>query len=134
MPKTKQQKRQVLVGKCRVCQGNFETTRKDAKTCSNGCRQALHQRELLKRVRSYGITSSEELKAGIVQVLPKMVTRYDKSGQAWIDFDWTTIPLRQRDLMELYSAAEGITIDNLERDFEQTIMAKMGIEIDQTRV
>ena len=134
MPKTKQPKqRKVLVNKCRVCQGNFESTRKDAKTCSNGCRQALHKRDLAKRITTYGITTVGELKAGIVDVLPKMATHYGTDGQLWADFDWSPIPQRQKDLMELYARGEGISVDTLQRDFEQTIMAKIGIEIDQTR-
>ena len=77
MPKTKLRKpRRVLLGKCRVCQGNFETTTKAAKTCSNACRQGLHRRELAKRLTTYAITTDEELKAGIVEVLPRMATRY----------------------------------------------------------
>ena len=132
MPKTKQPKqRKVLVNKCRVCQGNFESTRKDAKTCSNGCRQALHQQELRKRLITYSITTPEELKAGIVEVLPKMATRYDSAGQLWVDFDWTTIPQRQKDLMELYAVAESISVDTLQRNFEQILLERMGVEIDQ---
>ena len=132
MPKTKQRK--ILVGKCRVCQGNFETTRPDSKTCSNNCRQKLHQQELAKRIRTYAITTPEELKAGIVEVLPKMATRYDSAGQLWVDFDWTPIPQRQKDLMELYAVAESISVDTLQRNFEQTIVENLGIEIDQTRL
>ena len=122
-------KRKVLVGKCRVCQGNFETTRKDSKTCSNGCRQALHQQKLLKRVLSYGISTIGELKAGIVEVLPKMVSRYDKDGQLWIDFDWGLIPQRQKDLMEAYALAEGVSVDTLQQDFSKTILDNLGLEI-----
>lgn len=129
MVKTKQRK--ILVGKCRVCQGNFETTRKDSKTCGVNCRQKLYQRELAKRIRSYSITTPEELKAGIVEVLPKMATRYDSAGQLWVDFDWTTIPQRQKDLMELYAVAESISVDTLQRNFEQILLERMGVEIDQ---
>ena len=126
MPKTKQPKqRKVLVNKCRVCQGNFESTRKDAKTCSNGCRQALHQQELRKRLITYSITTREEFKEGMVEVLPKMATRYDSAGELWVDFDWTAIPQRQKDLMEAYALAEGISVDTLQRDFEQTILERM---------
>ena len=131
MPRTKRPTRQVLTGKCCVCQGNFETSRQDAKTCSNLCRQKLHRQELLRRLTSYAITTDEELKAGIVEVLPRMATRYGTDGQAWIDFDWTTIPQRQKDLMEVYALAEGISVDTLQRDFEQTLMAKLGVEVDQ---
>ena len=122
--------RKILIGKCRICQGNFETTTKAAKTCSNACRQALHRQELAKRLTSYAITTDEELKAGIVEVLPRMATRYGTDGQAWIDFDWTTIPQRQKDLMELYANAEGISVDTLQRDFEATLMSKLGVEVD----
>ena len=123
MVKTK--RRKVLVNKCRVCQGNFETTRKDSKTCGVNCRQKLYQRELAQRITTYAITTPEQLKAGIVEVLPKMATRYDSAGELWIDFDWTAIPQRQRDLMEIYARTEGITVDTLQRDFEQTILERM---------
>ena len=132
MPKTKQRK--VTLNKCPICQKTFESHRNDAKTCSVGCRQALHQQELAKRIISYGISTVGELKAGIVDVLPKMDTRYGSDGQRWVDFDWTPIPQKQKDLMELYALAEGISVDTLQRDFEQTIMERIGIEIDQDRL
>ena len=119
MPKVKRPNRQALIGKCIICQGNFETTRRDAKTCSHRCREELHRRELLRRLTSYGITTVGELKVGITGVLPKMATRYGSDGQQWIDFDWTAIPQRQKDLMEAYALAEGISVDTLQRDFEQ---------------
>ena len=60
-----------------------------------------------------------------------MATRYGSDGQAWIDFDWTAIPQRQKDLMELYAMAEGISVDTLQRDFEATLMERMGVTVDQ---
>ena len=125
MPKIKQRNRKVMLNKCRVCQEVFESNRKDAKTCSVRCRQALHRQELLKRMTTYAITTPEELKAGIVEVLPKMATRYDSAGQLWVDFDWTMIPQRQKDLMEVYARAEAVSLDTLQRDFEQTILERM---------
>ena len=123
MVKTK--RRKVLVNKCRVCQGNFETTRRDSKTCGVNCRQKLHQQELAKRLRSYSITTQEEFKEGMVEVLPRMATRYDSAGELWVDFEWTAIPQRQKDLMEIYARAEGISLATLEWDFEQTILERL---------
>ena len=123
MVKTKGRK--VLVNKCRVCQGNFETTRRDSKTCGVNCRQKLYQQELAKRLRSYSITTREEFKEGMVEVLPRMATRYDSAGELWVDFNWTTIPQRQKDLMEVYARAEGISVDTLQRDFEQTLLERL---------
>ena len=134
MPKTKQRKRKVTVNKCRVCQVVFESNRNDAKTCSVRCRQALHQQEVLKRITTYAITTPAELKAGIVEVLPKMTTRYDSAGQLWFDINWTMIPQRQKDLMELYALEEGISVDTLQQDFNQTILDFFRLQIDQTRV
>ena len=129
MPKIKNRK--VSLHKCRVCQKTFESHRSDSKTCSVRCRQVRHQWELAQRITTYGITTPEELKEGITDVLPKMTTRYGTDGQLWADFDWSPIPQRQKDLMEVYARAEGISLDTLQRDFEQTLMAKLGIEIDQ---
>ena len=129
MPKTK--KRKVSLHKCQQCQKTFESNRSDSLTCSVRCRQVRHKQELAKRLRSYSITTREEFKEGIVEVLPRMATRYDSAGQLWADFDWSPIPQRQKDLMEIYAVAEGISVDTLQRDFEQTLMAKLGIEIDQ---
>ena len=123
MVKTKGRK--VLVNKCRVCQGNFETTRRDSKTCGVNCRQKLYQQELAKRLRSYSITTREEFKEGMVEVLPRMATRYDSAGELWVDFNWTTIPQRQKDLMEVYARAEGISVDTLQRHFEQTLLERL---------
>ena len=125
MPKTKQRHRKIELNKCPICQKTFESNRNDAKTCSVGCRQALHQQELAKRITTYSITTPTEFKAGIVEVLPRLSTRYDSAGQLWVDFNWSPIPQRQKDLMEVYAVAEGVTVDTLQRDFEQTILERM---------
>ena len=129
MPKTKQRNRKVSLHKCQQCQKTFESNRSDSKTCSVRCRQVRHQQELAKRVLSYGISTVGQLKAGIVDVLPKMVSRYDKDGQLWVDFDWTMIPQRQKDLMEAYALAESVSLDTLEDDFSKIILENLGLEI-----
>ena len=123
MPKTK--KRKVSLHKCQQCQKTFESNRSDSLTCSVRCRQVRHKQELAKRLRSYSITTRAEFKSGIVEVLPRMATRYDSAGELWVDFDWTAIPQRQKDLMEVYARAESISLDTLQRDFEQTILERM---------